>query len=253
MSNQPSYQECKDYEQCKKVALDRLMDAIVLFNRERYTATLYMVGYVIEIGIKAEFFRLANKEISFDQDKLKKIIDHLIVNDKGTNLSLPKDVKKWLCTFSFPPKTLYELLVFWEKIVSLHSSVKGESRFTVIMQNRYPKNTDGSFHDTNKFLKALNGWKKILDGGNFNSNTYNIEDWKVEIRYSSPSVDKTILEDDAKKALETSLSFLEDVLKIGDEIVKIRKEIELTKPSSIRKKSEPINKEQSSINEDKTG
>jgi len=248
MSNQSSYQECNNYEECKKVALDRLRDAIVLFKGERYTATLYMVGDVIEIGIKAEFFRLANKEISFDGNQLKNIMEHL--TEKA---SPKKSVKNWLDKFSFPPKTLNGLFVFLEKISEFHSSVKETPRFTVITQNRYSKTEEG-FHDLGKFLEALQGWKKILGDESFGSKTYNLKNWKVEIRYSYPSVDKTILKDDAKEALEISLRFLEEVLKIGNELVQIRKEIELiTKQGSIRKKLELINKEQSSINEDKTG
>jgi len=248
MSNQISYQECKNYEECKKVALDRLQDAIILFKGERYTATLYMVGYVIEIGIKAEFFRLANKEISFDGNQFKNIIEHLI-----EKASPKKSFKDWLDEFSFPPKTLKEWFVFLEKITEFYNLVKGTSRFTVIVQNRHPKTEEG-FHNIGKFLEALQGWKKILGDKYFDSKNYNLKNWKVEIRYSYPSVEKIILEDEAKKALENSLIFLEDVLKIGNELVQIRQEIELiTKQGSIRKKQEFINKEQGSINEDKTG
>jgi hypothetical protein len=78
-----------------------------------------MVGYVIEIGIKAEFFRLANQEISFDENQLKKIMEHL--TEKA---SPKKSVKNWLEKFSFPPKTLNEFFVFLERITEFHSSVK---------------------------------------------------------------------------------------------------------------------------------
>lgn len=235
MSNQLSYQECNNHEECKKVALERLRDAIVLFKAERYTATLYMVGYVIEIGIKAEFFRLANKEISFDGNQFKKIMEHLI-----EKTSVKKSVKNWLETFSFPPKTLKELFVFLERITEFHSSVKETPRFTVITQNRYSKTEEG-FHDLGKFLEALQEWKKILGEEDFSSKTYNLKNWKVEIRYSYPSADKTLLENNAKEALEISLSFLKNVLKIGNEVIKIKEELEFT------------NKKQGFINEDKTG
>ncbi len=248
MSNQPSHQECNNYEECKKVALDRLRDAIALFKGERYTGTLYMAGYVIEIGIKAELYRLANKEISCDGSQLKDIIEHLT-----EGITPKKSLKDWLYEFPFPPKTLYELFVFFDNIASLHSSVKTTPKFTVIKENKYPKTKEGAFHNIPKFLEALNGWKKILNEGDFNSKTYNIKDWKVEIRYSYPSVDKTILEDDAKKALEISLRFLEEVLKIGNEIVQIRAEIERITKQFVIIKQEFINKEQGSINEYKTG
>ncbi|MDM8558998.1 hypothetical protein [Candidatus Parabeggiatoa sp. HSG14] len=233
MSNQPSYEECKNYEECKKVALDRLKDAIVLFKGERYTATLYMVGYVIEIAIKAEFFRIANKEISFDREQLKKIIKHLVTEKASQN----KSVIKWLSsTFSFPPTNLYELFVFFGKIAELHSSVKETPVFTVITQNRYSK-TEKGFHDIEKFLEALKGWKEILGEEGFDSKIYNLKNWKVEIRYSYLS--ETTLED-AKEALEKSVNFLKDVLKLGNELVQIREELEFT------------NKKHGFTNEDKT-
>jgi len=227
MSSQSSHQECQNYEECKKVALDRLRDAIVLFKAERYTGTLYMAGYVIEIGIKAEFFRLANKRISFNGDKLKDIMEYL--TEKA---SPKKSFKNWLDIFSFPPKTLNELFIFLERITEFYSSVKETSRFKVITQNRYPKENEGSFHDIKRFYEELKGWKKILEEDDFGSKTYNIKDWKVEIRYSYPS---EITLEDAKQALETALNFLKDVLKMENELGKIREELELTnqEPESI--------------------
>jgi hypothetical protein len=56
--------ECGDYPTCKGAAVNRLRDAIILFSGKRYTGALYMAGYIIEIGTKAEFHRLANERVS---------------------------------------------------------------------------------------------------------------------------------------------------------------------------------------------
>jgi hypothetical protein len=234
MSNQSSYKECENYEECKNVALDKLRDAIALFKGERYTGVLYMVGYVIEIGIKAEFLRLANEPVSFDGNKFKDMMKYL-----AGNMPPKKPVKDWLDEFSFPPKTIKELFICVENLVSFCSSVpvKEKPEFVVITQNRYPK-TDQGFHDIGNFLNVLQGWRKILGWEDFEPQKYNIKNWNVNMRYSYGSSETTL--EDAKEALETSLDFLKEVLKMESELSEIREQLE---------QLEPVSEGQESINE----
>jgi hypothetical protein len=71
-------------ERCRQTAQNRLKDALVLYQQERYEATLYMCGYVIEIGIKAEFHRLANTIISSVED----IVFQFLINWSAIALAI---------------------------------------------------------------------------------------------------------------------------------------------------------------------
>jgi hypothetical protein len=55
---------CSDAASCQEVALERFRDAVALHNAERYLASFYLAGYVIEIGAKAKLFEISKKKFS---------------------------------------------------------------------------------------------------------------------------------------------------------------------------------------------
>jgi len=230
-NNQSPYTECQDYQECEKVARNKWWDAVALFEADRYSSTLYMAGYAIEIGTKAEFLRLADEPVPFNGNELLKKMQDV---HKGEKPKLDVLVEQWLETYPHPPRTLKELLLFLQKTESFFTkeNSKGELRdiskcdaFSVIIENRSPKQKGGSFHNTKDFLYQLLKWKERLGQPVFNPALYILPDWDTDMRYSNHNTS----EQDALKAVETSLSFLKDVL---TEI----------KPEEVREMEEKLNK-----------
>jgi HEPN domain-containing protein len=220
-NNQSPYTECQDHQECGKVARDKWWDAVALFEADRYSSTLYMAGYAIEIGIKAEFHRLADEPVTFNGNELLKKMQDV---HKGENPELELAVKQWLETYPHPPRTLKELLLFLQKTESFFT--RGNTReelrptykcpaFSVIIENRSPKG-GGTLHNTEGFLGELKTWKEKLGQPTFHSELYILPYWNTEMRYSNHDTS----EQDALKAVKTALSFLKEVLIIGPEDVR---------------------------------
>jgi hypothetical protein len=238
MSNQLSYKECENYQECKNTALERLGDAVALFDRERYTGAVYMAGYVIEIGTKAAFYKLANEEVSFEEGKFREIMEHL------WETTPKKEVTNFFKTFSFPPRTPKDLLLFLKNIVLVSNSLKEFPQqvpgFSVIIHNRYPKQKEG-YHDLKGFLDELQAWKNLLHDGQtdgrqpFDSGKYHLPDWDTKIRYSN---DKTSARD-ALEAVKKAMNFIKEVLEVDDadktKLVKMEDTLGLTSNKDERK------------------
>ncbi len=239
MSNQLSYKECENYHECKNAALEKLEDAVALFDRERYTGAVYMAGYVIEIGTKAAFYKLANEAVSFEEGKFREIMEHLW---GGT--SPKKEVADFFKTFSFPPRTPKDLLLFLKNIVLVSKSLKDFPQqadgFSVIIHNRYPKQKEG-YHDLKGFLDELQKWKDLLHGEqadgrqSFDSGKYHLPGWGTKIRYSN---DKTSARD-ALEAVKKAMNFIKEVLEVDDadktKLVKMEDTLGLTSNKDERK------------------
>ena len=221
-------------ERCKQTAQNRLRDALFLFQKERYEATLYMCGYVIELGIKAEFHRIGNISINNEEinSRSKAIIKHL-----GTNAFKEKEggYPKWLDSFKFP-ETLFEYISFindigqlagQKNLKSLHNRIDESNEFHVILTNRQLPAKDEStstFHNISAFLQSLNEWKIAIEENNFEVDKYKIDKllgWGTYLRYgeSNPNnmEENSIqpdIEENSKKALEMAIAFLKNVVLI---------------------------------------
>lgn len=57
MNNNENEWRQKNY---KKIASERLYDACALYEGERFLASFYLAGYVLEIGIKEKLIVLGN-------------------------------------------------------------------------------------------------------------------------------------------------------------------------------------------------
>ncbi|GEM_PF-2718221 len=244
------YEECHDCRECKNAALARLKDAIALLNAGRYMGTLYMTGYVIEIGVKSELFRLAEIEISFDMGKeildylsdvaltkpkneieteqrrqyLKKLLDNIFRSSKGP---IVKTLKAFLSDTNLP-KQFSEIPASW-----------------VIIYNEYPSNPKkksnnpntpppkSKSHNIEDFLDELLGWKNLFketppdNNQYFDLNRYKFDfAWDTKLRYSFENDQisaQDVVKAKAKKAVETSIDFLKDVLGLKNEIKELMK------------------------------
>jgi len=231
-SNQPSsnksssnklspFKECTNYDECTKVAVDRLKDAVALLKGKRYIGALYMAGYVIEIGIKAEFYRLAKKKVSFSKDTLEKVVVKITKEDirktKKTN------IEKWLSSQSYV-KT--QKLKDWisdlkETVFSDDPPKKAfNEAFSVIIFSRYEQD-DKPVHDLKGFFSQLQDWKQLIGEQKFDEDSFDdsIWTWRTTLRYSINSEinlknsSLEVLEAlKVGKAVKDSLSFLKKIL-----------------------------------------
>ena len=216
--------ECSSARSCKEAAFDRFKDAFALYEKERYLAVIYMSGYVIELGIKSEFHKLKNYQLSRINHKAKDIIQYLFKGYLFEENKLPE----WVINFAFP-STLFDFLNFLSNLAnSLPQDQKGKKvlktyinevsqAFSVILSNRQrpTKKDDGStFHNISGFLSELNDWRKRVGEPTLRLDDYNIESlgWGVNLRYTG-SVN-TNNDEDAKKALLMTMKFLKEILSV---------------------------------------
>jgi len=251
MSNQLSYKECENYQECKNTALERLGDAVALLNAGRYMGTLYMVGYVIEIGVKSELFRLAETKISFDMGK--EILDYL--SDVALTKPKTETVKKQrrqqleqllgkIFRSSKGPIVSKTLKAFLSD-ANLPEEFSEIPASWVIIYNEYPRNPKKSkspntppkskAHNIGDFLDELSCWKNLFKETPPDNNQYfDLKkrykfdfDWDTKLRYSFDN-DQILAQNavkaiKAKKAVETSIDFLKDVLGLKNEIKELMK------------------------------
>jgi HEPN domain-containing protein len=249
MSNSLPYKECQDCKECKNAALARLKDAIALLNAGRYMGTLYMVGYVIEIGVKSELFRLAETEISSDKMG-KEILDYL--SDVAWTKPKTETVKKQrrqqleqllgkIFRSSKGPIVSKTLKAFLSD-ANLPEEFSEIPASWVIIYNEYPRNPKKSkspntppkskAHNIGDFLDELSGWKNLFKETPPDNNQYfDLKkrykfdfDWDTKLRYSFDN-DQILAQNavKAKKAVETSIDFLKDVLGLKNEIKELMK------------------------------
>jgi hypothetical protein len=178
--------------------------------------------------------------VSFEKNKFRKIMRHLL-----GKVTPPAKVVEFFETFSFPPKTPKNLLLFLQNIVLFSDSLKGfaeqVSGFSVILRNRYPKQKEEGYHDLKGFLDELQAWKNLLHDGQtdgrqpFDSGKYHLPDWDTKIRYSN---DKTSARD-ALEAVTKAMNFIKEVLEVDDadktKLVKMEDTLGLTSNKDERK------------------
>jgi hypothetical protein len=205
-------------ERCRQTAQNRLKDALILFQQERY---------VIELGIKKELHRIGNIAIHNEEvnSHSKAIIKHL-----GSNAFKEKDgsYPRWLNNFKFP-ETLFEYISFINNIgqlaaqknlKSLYNRIDESSEFQVILTNRQLPTKDensSTFHNISAFLQSLNEWKIAIGESDFSIDNYNIEklNWGTHLRYGEPGIN--IIEDErqnSEQALKMAMNFLKHVVLI---------------------------------------
>ncbi len=194
-------------ERCKQTALDRLKDAFALYNAERYPAALYMCGYVIEIGIKAEFYRLANITLSSVDNKAGFIINQLFKSHTQSEL---------MNYFRFPT-TIFEFTKLLSDISIAINSTSGIrvfnklNDFQIILTNQPATKS----HDIPAFLMSLNEWRIAVGEPDFVINNYDIQklEWGTYLRYGEASPNnKEVEQSDSRDALEMAINFLKDVV-----------------------------------------
>jgi len=218
-------EECSSEESCKEAALDRFKDAFALYEKERYLAVVYMSGYVIELGIKSEFHRLKNYQLSEITHKLNGIIQYLF--EKWFSES---NLPDWMINFAFPT-TIFDFLNFISNIADtfptkkekgseasiLKNYINNSNAFSVILSNRQlpDKDAGSKHHNISGFLSELNNWRKRVGESTFPLEDYDIEKlgWAVNLRYTG-SVN-TMNDEDAKKALLMTMKFLKEILSLN--------------------------------------
>jgi len=212
----------------KNCALDRLKDALALYEKDRYVAVIYMCGYVIELGIKSEFHRLGNIPLCDVKIKPKSIINLLFKDRVGL---------EWMNSFSFP-STIFEFATFIRNIAikpkltsgntskELGNVIQDSNEFSVILSNRQQPSKDGesTFHNITGFLTALNDWKDAVGEEKFSVEDYCIDKklgWSTNLRYGETSYNNGETShnnntdaDNAEAALKMSIRFLKEVLRM---------------------------------------
>jgi hypothetical protein len=240
--------ECSSAQSCKEAALDRFKDAFVLYEGKRYLAVLYMSGYVIELGIKSEFHRL--KDLDISKMNVGNIVKHLFSFSDSK-----QEQSEWIEKFALL-STLFELVNFIKNIANedknldkkegkklLANKIESSNTFEVILSNRLlprkkeknstkkeenstkkEENSTSTFHDISGFLQTLWEWKKQVGDETFSVDDYKIDDekglrWSVKLRYMTN--DSALSENNdeqpeetAKKALLMSIKFLKEILQV---------------------------------------
>ena len=121
----------------KKVAVERFVDATVLYQNGRYAASLYLSGYVIEIGAKAEFQRLGNIKLSQLAQQSGQIIENMF---QRIYQRQSPDNERWIKGFHFP-ESLFDFINFADNLASLketrnkelHNQVKESDSIMAIL------------------------------------------------------------------------------------------------------------------------
>ncbi|MEZ5672905.1 MAG: hypothetical protein R3E08_11225 [Thiotrichaceae bacterium] len=203
----------------REAALERFQDAIVLYAARRYSASLYMAGYVIEIGIKHKFVELGKIPLS----KITPLSVLYLFESEILNQPLPK---------------------YFKDIISLISdiqnkqagkNVKNLAHVKTLLDTRYASADKKEFHNNHKFLKQLIEWYKVFQHAEVNL----LEDfyasqgfselypdsgegtWSTSIRYK---VTESHDEENAQKHLKLCTTFLLEILNMTSE----KSELEFT-------------------------
>ncbi len=212
-------------QRCRQSAQDRLKDAFALYNAERYSTTLYMCGYVIELGIKAEFHKLANTKLDEVKDEAGTIINQLFTEEYKDRKPL------WMNQFRFPT-TIKELAKLICNVASLRDDTskpilptpRNLKNFGLILDNKLkPEKSEddaqkSTFHDIPAFLKFLNEWKQSVGESGFDADEYEriVTEfgWGTYLRYGETPVINVIESEEiiAEKALTIAVSFLKNVV-----------------------------------------
>ncbi len=202
-----------------EVAFNRFHDAIVLYQAERYSMSLYMSGFVIEIGTKYMLTELSKLQLSdLTVEYIIKTIDYL----GGEKMKpLPKDIRGLID----PVNKLAT-----NKIPINQTAVKALLEKKYQPKSNSKEKEDGKkFHDNRGFLKQLLEWYKVFDHEKVDSLElfYNspeflelypdpenikpgIVKWGTELRYDISQQDH---QKSAEKHLRLSETFLLTVLK----------------------------------------
>lgn len=228
--------ECQRTD-CKQMALDKFYDAYALYKADRYLSSMYLCGYVIEIGIKHKFWELG--ETALSNNLPKSIVTYMFDSVNAIPDDTPKvnEAKRIIGNTIFPTN-IRELCEYTqvvadialqlgvkedgkqqEKSKSLSTHLKNSPITHVMIKTAYPKTSEGSFHDLEKFLEALIEWYKKLEFASEKSqltqfrtkHESNIKDWNTHLRYQEPNVAS-----DSVKSREMMVSchdFLLEILK----------------------------------------
>lgn len=207
----------------RHIAFERLQDAFALYEAGRYSASLYLSGFVIEIGIKAEFQRLGKINFNnIEEQKKTSIYKHLF-----GNIDLNDASNKLVDKFRFP-QTVSEFVEFIQNIVVLEKKngskdIKNQikdfsNEFSTILTTRpKPKqggdNNGSTFHDTKGFLEALDDWRSVIEEKRFTISDYDISGslgWGIGLRYGETSDRSTTEEVDAKNGLKMAINFFKE-------------------------------------------
>jgi hypothetical protein len=215
-----------EHENYKEVALERFHDAVVLYRAGRYSASLYMSGFVIEIGLKHKLFQLKNLSIS--QTAPQSIL----------YLFMPQLPKPLPVRF----RDVIELIISIQESKKESSKmIKNEPHVKTLRESRYytppiEKKVDGekvSLHNNRNFFKQLLEWyevskpehhetkqlKKFYECREFSElypDELNIKVksvWSTSIRYNISQQEHS--KEDVLKHLNLCVTFLQDVLEYG--------------------------------------
>jgi len=205
----------------REVALERFHDAVVLYLAKRYSTSLYMSGYVIEIGIKHKFIELGNMPLS------KATPQSILYLFMPT--ILPEMQKQ-------PTKRFKDMvnLITQKEDKQKDKSTKNLSPVKTLMETRYTpgdKKIEGkkqSLHDIREFFEQLLEWYRVFNHDEVNlleefyttsvfpelypTDDNSVQIWSTNIRYEIPHKKH---KEDALKHLNLCVTFLRDVLKYG--------------------------------------
>jgi len=221
----------------KKIAVEKLDDAVVLFKKERYLASLYIVGYVFEMWIQYELTQLG--EIRLDEKRALAVITRLSVdaiagynnqkNSTATGISSlweqSKSLRKKVSQKNLTVDKLYDFITKIIDILGtnnnreqpkeLNAIIKERLLFWAIVKGRLDSKSpdvDGH-HDTIKLLEILTEWYLVLGESrevDIIYESFKSLEWKVELRYEYTK-DNTLKQEycrKAKKAIELAYQLL---------------------------------------------
>jgi len=228
----------------KKIAVEKLDDAVVLFKKERYLASLYIVGYVFEIWIQYELTQLG--EIRLDEKRALAVITRLSVdaiafynnqkNFTATGISSlweqSKSLRKEVSQKNLTVDKLYDFITKIIDILGtnnnreqpkeLNAIIKERLLFWAIVKGRLDSKSpdvDGH-HDTIKLLEILTEWYWVLGESrkveiiHKSLDSFKSLEWKVELRYEYTK-GNTLKQEycrKAKKAIELAYQLLTETM-----------------------------------------
>ncbi len=190
----------------KKIALEKLGDAVVLFKKERYLASLYIVGYAFEMGIQYELRQLGERRIV--ENQARAVITRLSAdaiafytnqqNHTNAGVSSLWEQSRGLSQRNLAMDKLYDFIT---KIIhllktnnnrmppkELNTLIKNRPLFWAIVKGRLDSNIPDveGHHDTIKLFETLAEWYLVLgepmEASTIYENFKSLK-WKVELRY----------------------------------------------------------------------
>jgi hypothetical protein len=190
----------------KRIALEKLGDAVALFKRDRYLASFYLVGYVFEMGTQYELKRLGDIRLA-DETALAvvtRLSADAIVFHQGKNpiadinnlWEQSRELHQKIVQRNLSVDSLYEFMTKFTRQShnnigqqkQLSAIIKDRPLFWALVKGRLDSNIPGveGHHDTVKLLETLAEWSSVLGESRVASAIY--EDftalkWKVELRY----------------------------------------------------------------------